>query len=104
MASTMLDTARAQPEIATWWGMQHNRLWWIPMHDWHAEQDFYADGHAGQRLYVHPPTRTIIVQIANDSQQDFPFRRIAHYLAGQQYVYPRRPVRVEPDTLQQNGG
>jgi hypothetical protein len=31
------------------------------MFDWDRERDFYADGHAGERIYVHPPTRTIIV-------------------------------------------
>jgi hypothetical protein len=43
----------------------------------------------GQRIYVHPPTRTVIVQLADDSRQDFPFRHIAHYLAGQAYAFPR---------------
>jgi len=53
------------------------------MHNWAAERDFFADGSRGQRIYVHPPTRTIIVQLAEDSNQDFPFRRIAHYLANE---------------------
>src|SRR5206468_6507938 len=59
------------------------------MHNWAAERDFLADGSRGQRIYVHPPTRTIIVQLAEDSNQDFPFRRIAHYLANEPYRYPR---------------
>ena len=88
-ASTTLDTTRTEPEVTTWYRMQHNHLWWIPMHNWSAEQDFFADGSRGQRIYVHPPTNTIIVQLANDSRQDFPFRKVAHYLAGQSYVYPR---------------
>jgi CubicO group peptidase (beta-lactamase class C family) len=88
-ASVTLDPSRTQPEVRTWWGMQHNHLWWVPMHDWAAHRDFYADGHGGQRLYVHPPSGTIIVQIADDSRQDFPFRRLALYLHGGEYQYPR---------------
>jgi CubicO group peptidase (beta-lactamase class C family) len=87
--STQLDTSRTEPEVATWYRMQHNLYWWLPMHNWAAERDFYADGSRGQRVYVHPPTRTIIVQLAEDSNQDFPFRKIAHYLAGESYAYPR---------------
>jgi hypothetical protein len=69
--------------------MQHQHYWWIPMHNWDAEHDFYADGSKGQRIYVHPGTRTVIVQLADDSRQDFPFRKIAHFLAGERYTYPR---------------
>ena len=87
--STQLDTSRTEPEVVTWYRMQHNLYWWIPMHNWAAERDFFADGSRGQRIYVHPPTRTIIVQLAEDSNQDFPFRRIAHYLANEPYRYPR---------------
>lgn len=87
--STALDTTRSEPEVTTWYRMQHNRLWWIPMHNWAAERDFFADGSRGQRVYVHPPTRTIIVQLAEDSNQEFPFRSVVHYLAGQTYAYPR---------------
>jgi CubicO group peptidase (beta-lactamase class C family)/AcrR family transcriptional regulator len=87
--STTLDTTRRDPEVATWWLMQHNNLWWIPMQNWAAEQDFFADGSRGQRIYVNRRLRTIIVQLANESAQDFPFRKIAHYLAGEPYAYPR---------------
>ena len=87
--STQLDTSRTEPEVVTWYRMQHNLYWWIPMHNWAAERDFFADGSRGQRIYVHPPTRTIIVQLAEDSNQDFPFRRIAHYFANEPYAYPR---------------
>jgi CubicO group peptidase (beta-lactamase class C family) len=88
-ASTALDRTRSEPEVPTWWRMQHQRYWWIPMHNWDAERDFFADGSKGQRVYVHRPTKTIIVQVADDSRQDFPFRKIAHYLAGQSYRYPQ---------------
>ena len=86
--SITLDTARTEPEVRTWWRMQHRTLWWIPMEDWSTEQDFFADGAKGQRLYVHRPTRTIIVQLADSDAQDFPFRRITHYLLDQPYEYP----------------
>jgi CubicO group peptidase (beta-lactamase class C family) len=86
--STTLDTTRTRPEVGTWWRMQHRAYWWIPMQDWERERDFFADGARGQRLYVHPPSRTIIVQLADDDRQDFPFRRITHYLLGTPYAYP----------------
>src|SRR4051794_15340886 len=59
------------------------------MQNWNADRDFFADGSDGQRIYVNRRLKTIIVQIANDSRQDFPFRKVAHYLAGEQYTYPR---------------
>ncbi len=88
-ASTTLDRSRTEPEVFTWWEMQHQHYWWIPMQNWDGERDFFADGSRGQRIYVHPRTHTVIVQLADDSRQDFPFRRIVHYLAGEPYVYPR---------------
>jgi CubicO group peptidase (beta-lactamase class C family) len=88
-ASTTLDSTRKEPEVAPWWLMQHHNLWWIPMQNWAAEQDFFADGSRGQRIYVNRRLRTIIVQLADESAQDFPFRKIAHYLAGEPYTYPR---------------
>jgi CubicO group peptidase (beta-lactamase class C family) len=89
--STTLDTTRTRPEVGTWWRMQHRSYWWIPMRDWTRERDFFADGAKGQRLYVHRPSETIIVQLADSDEQDFPFRRITHYLLGEPYSYPTRP-------------
>jgi CubicO group peptidase (beta-lactamase class C family) len=89
--STTLDTTRTRPEVGTWWRMQHRAYWWIPMRDWARERDFLADGAKGQRLYVHRPSETIIVQLADSDEQDFPFRRITHYLLGEPYSYPTRP-------------
>lgn len=89
-SSTTMDTTRTEPEVWTWWRMQHRMLWWVPMQDWAVERDFFADGAKGQRLYVHPPTGTIIVQLADDDAQDFPFRRITRYLMGDSYAYPVR--------------
>ena len=83
--SVTLDETKSEPDVKTWWRMQHHFLWWIPMLDWQKERDFYADGHAGQRLYVNPPARTIIVQIAADSRQEFPFRRITRFIDGKTY-------------------
>lgn len=94
--STTLDRTRTEPEVRTWWRMQHNHLWWIPMHEWDRDRDFYADGHAGQRIYVHRPTRTIIVQIANDSRQEFPFRRIAKFIAGNAFPVAENGVCAMP--------
>ena len=45
-------------------------------------------GSRGQRIYVHPRTGIVIVQLANESAQDFPFRKIVHHIAGEPYRYP----------------
>lgn len=87
-ATTALDTIRTEPEVVTWYRMQHTGYWWIPMQNWRNERDFFADGSRGQRVYVHRPTGTIIVQLAEESDQEFPFRRIVHYLNGDRYSYP----------------
>lgn len=86
-ASVAYDGTRAAPEVVTWWGMQHTLYWWRPMVAPHG--DFYADGALGQRIWVQPSTRTIIVQLANSNDQDFPFRRIAAAVNGTQWSYPR---------------
>ncbi len=88
--STTLDATRTEPEVWTWWRMQHRTLWWIPMLNWTVERDFFADGAKGQRLYVHPPSGTIIVQLADSDAQDFPFRRITYYFLDELYEYPVR--------------
>jgi CubicO group peptidase (beta-lactamase class C family) len=85
--SVAVDSSRTEPEVSTWWQMQHTLYWWHPIQPPHG--DFFADGSEGQRIYVDRATRTIIVQLANDSRQDFPFRRIASYLAGNRWEYPR---------------
>ena len=81
-ASTTRDTTRVEPEVVTWWQMQHQHFWWIPLQNWEAERDFFADGSRGQRIYVHPRSRLVIVQLANDSRQDFLFRAVVHHLMG----------------------
>ncbi|HEX8692734.1 MAG TPA: serine hydrolase [Longimicrobium sp.] len=86
-ASVAYDSSRKSPEVVTWWGMQHTLYWWHPMLA--PRGDFYADGSLGQRIYVQPATRTIIVQLANSNQQDFPFRRIAAAVNGGTWRYPR---------------
>ena len=95
VASTTLDRSRPEPEVVTWWQMQHQHYWWIPMQNWDAERDFFADGSRGQRIYVHPRSRIIIVQLANESAQEFPFRKIVHYLLGEPFRYPASiPARL----------
>ena len=91
--SVAIDSTRSEPEISTWWKMQHTLYWWHPIQP--PTHDFFADGSHGQRIYVDPATRMIIVQLANDSRQDFPFRKIVAYLNGQSWEYPRSiPVLV----------
>jgi CubicO group peptidase (beta-lactamase class C family) len=87
-ASTTLDRSRTEPEVPIWWQMQHQHYWWIPMQNWDAERDFFADGSRGQRIYVHPRGRIVIVQLANESAQEFPFRKLVHYLLGEPFRYP----------------
>ncbi|HUQ81056.1 MAG TPA: serine hydrolase [Gemmatimonadaceae bacterium] len=84
--SVAVDTTRA-PEISTWWQMQHTLYWWHPIQP--PARELYADGSHGQRIYVDPASRTVIVQLANESRQDFPFRRIVAYLNGTTFEYPR---------------
>lgn len=86
-ASSSVDSSRSEPEVSNWWKMQHSFYWWHPLHPPHG--DFYADGSNGERIYVDPATKTVIVQLADNSTQDFPFRRIASYFAGQPFEYPR---------------
>jgi hypothetical protein len=73
------------------------------MHNWANERDFYADGSRGQRIYVHRPTRTIVIQLSEDSEQDFPFRKVAHYLAGETYGYPRGILALTVQAMQAGG-
>lgn len=87
-ASTTKDTSRTEPEVVNWWQMQHHHYWWIPMQNWEAERDFFADGSRGQRIYVHPSSRVVIVQLANDSEQEFPFRKIVHAWMEEPFRYP----------------
>ena len=86
-ASVGVDSSRREPEISTWWQMQHTLYWWHPIQP--PAGEFYADGSHGQRIYVDPKTRTIIVQLANKSNQDFPFRKLVAYLNGARWDYPR---------------
>ena len=45
----------------------HQQLWWAP----HGGQgDFYAYGHNGQYLYVHPAARLVIVKFSETNRQD----------------------------------
>ena len=86
-ASVGVDSSRHEPEISTWWQMQHTLYWWHPIQP--PAGEFFADGSHGQRIYVDPATETIIVQLANDSRQDFPFRKIVASLLGKPWDYPR---------------
>jgi CubicO group peptidase (beta-lactamase class C family) len=85
--STGVDRSRHEPEISTWWQMQHTLYWWHPIQP--PAGEFFADGSHGQRIYVDPATETIIVQLANNSRQDFPFRKVVAYLLGKPWEYPR---------------
>ncbi|MEL6251693.1 MAG: serine hydrolase, partial [Bacteroidota bacterium] len=60
-----------------WQKATHQNYWWIPLEG--NEGDYSAEGLRGQRLYVHPPTKTIIVQFAEKGAGGYPYRKIAKY-------------------------
>ena len=67
-----LDNARKG-----WQKSTHQNYWWIPTEG--KEGDYSAEGLHGQRLYVHPPSKTIIVQFAEKGAGGYPYRKIANY-------------------------
>lgn len=73
------------PGAVTPAGDVHRHLWWSPGDD---EGDFYAYGHNGQYLYVHPRSRTVIVKFSETARQDpIPaFRAIARALESPENV------------------
>ncbi|MDW3649370.1 MAG: serine hydrolase [Bacteroidia bacterium] len=60
-----------------WQKASHQNYWWIPGVG--SEGDYSAEGLRGQRLYVHPPSKTIIVQFAEKGAGGYPYRKIAKY-------------------------
>ncbi len=100
-ASVSVDLNRREPEYSRWWQMQHSYYWWHPLQP--RQGDFYADGALGQRIYVDPATRTIMVQLANDSDQEFPFRKIAAYLSGKTWDYPQSIAAILRQTATTHG-
>lgn len=94
--SVAVDSSRTEPEVSTWWKMQHTLYWWHPIQP--PQGDFYAEGSRGQRIYVDPATNTVIVQLANQTRQDFPFRRVVAYLNGRAWEYPRSIPAVLRET------
>lgn len=69
-----------------WQKSAHHYLWWIPQAG--DKGDYAAEGMLGQRLYVDPKTKTIIVQFAERGSGDYPYRKISRYLAGLPFRYP----------------
>ncbi|MEM6806314.1 MAG: serine hydrolase [Bacteroidota bacterium] len=63
-----------------WQKATHQNYWWIPTEG--KEGDYSAEGLRGQRLYVHPPSKTIIVQFAERGAGGYPYRKIAKYFEG----------------------
>jgi len=77
------------PAISKYWQKTtFHYLWWVPQLP--VNGDFSAEGTRGQRLYVDPLTRTIIVQFASKGGGDFPYRKISRYLSGLPFAYPDR--------------
>ncbi len=82
---THLDAVNNSPPKG-WPQTRHQYYWWLPQRM--PSGDFAAEGMLGQRLYVHPATYTIIVHLARAGAGDYPYRKVATYLAGQAFVYP----------------
>ncbi|RZL06285.1 MAG: class C beta-lactamase-related serine hydrolase, partial [Pedobacter sp.] len=76
----------AEPIKKGWWKPSQQNLWWIPLKG--SAEDYTAEGMLGQRLYVDPVTNTIIVQLAEKGAGDYPYRKIARYLAHKEFNYP----------------
>jgi CubicO group peptidase (beta-lactamase class C family) len=45
----------------------HRKLWWGAFRPSRTRNDFYANGHFGQRIYVSPDKRLVIVRLGSDS-------------------------------------
>lgn len=44
----------------------HRKLWWGNFRSGRKQNDFYANGHFGQRIYVSPDKALVIVRMGND--------------------------------------
>ena len=45
----------------------HRKLWWGAFRNGRVRNDFYANGHFGQRIYVAPDKRLVLVRLGSDS-------------------------------------
>lgn len=70
-----------------WQKTTQNYLWWLPQEGVNGE--YAAEGMLGQRLYVDPLTKTIIVVFADKGGGDYPYRKVSRYLAGMPFSYPK---------------
>lgn len=83
-----ISIGREKPASAKGWQKSaHHYLWWIPQSG--ENGDFAAEGMLGQRLYIDPKTRTIIIQFADQGAGDYPYRKISRYLAGLPFHYSK---------------
>ena len=57
----------------------HQYYWWLPTEG--LEGDFSAEGMRGQRLYVNPQDKTIIVQLAKNGYGGYPYRDISAFVS-----------------------
>jgi len=55
----------------------HQYYWWLPTEEF--EGDYSAEGMRGQRLYVNPQDKIIIVQLAKNGYGGYPYRNISKY-------------------------
>jgi CubicO group peptidase (beta-lactamase class C family) len=45
----------------------HRKLWWGAFREGRTLPDVYANGHFGQRIYISPDKRLVLVRLGNDS-------------------------------------
>ncbi|WP_350285186.1 serine hydrolase domain-containing protein [uncultured Croceitalea sp.] len=57
----------------------HQYYWWLPQTGF--EGDYSAEGLRGQRLYVNPNEKIVIVQFANRGYGGYPYRTISNHFA-----------------------
>jgi CubicO group peptidase (beta-lactamase class C family) len=61
-----------------WQKSTHQNYWWIPQDNANMSE-YLAEGLRGQRLYINPKNKIIIVQFAESGFGGFPYRKISNY-------------------------
>lgn len=87
VAQTIKMQSRQAVTSKGWQKTTQNYLWWLPQEGVNGE--YAAEGMLGQRLYVDPLTKTIIVVFADKGGGDYPYRKVSRYLAHMPFEYPK---------------
>lgn len=65
VAASITAPERGRPNLFT--EGFHRKLWWGWFRAGSSQDDFYANGHFGQRIYVSPERRLVIVRMGSDA-------------------------------------